>query len=117
MDFVADESVDFRIVTYLRKSGYTVYSIAEDSFGISDEVVLKKAVESKSVLITEDKDFGELTFRLKRSHNGIILIRMPGIPIETRIEKIGFALNEFGGRLQNSFTVITVNKLRIKALF
>lgn len=53
---VADESVDFRIVEHLRLNGLSVYSIAESNASVSDEDVLKIALEHKSLLITEDKE-------------------------------------------------------------
>ena len=59
---VADESVDFRIVTALRSVGLIVYSVAEELPSINDISVLSIAVEKEALLITEDKDFGELVF-------------------------------------------------------
>ena len=54
-----DESVDFRIVKGLRRSNYEVFSIMEDSPGIDDNGVLEYADKKNTVLITEDKDFGD----------------------------------------------------------
>jgi predicted nuclease of predicted toxin-antitoxin system len=71
MTIVADESVDFGIILLLRQKGITVLSIAEESFGIKDEEVLAIAVKNKCMLITEDKDFGELTYRLKLEHTDL----------------------------------------------
>src|SRR3954447_4282791 len=73
---VADESVDFRIVIALRAAGLIVYSIAEELPSITDISVLSIAVEKQALLITEDKDFGELVFRLKLPHCGVLLIRI-----------------------------------------
>ncbi len=63
---VADESV--RIVLQLRKTGISVYSISESQYSIKDEKVLSIAVEQNALLITEDKDFGELVFRFQLNH-------------------------------------------------
>ena len=60
--FLADEGVDFRLVTALRER-YPVVSIAEENPSITDDEVLQLAVETDSVLLTEDKDFGEMVFR------------------------------------------------------
>lgn len=59
---VADESVDFRIVTELRKIDLSVYSISEELPSIKYKDVLSIAFDNKALLITEDKDFGELVF-------------------------------------------------------
>lgn len=71
--FLADESVDFRIVTHLREKGYEVEAIVEFDSGISDDQVLEIANEIKAILLTEDKDFGDLTYRLNKPNQGIIL--------------------------------------------
>ena len=61
MTFVADEGVDGAIVSKLRES-YQVLYIAEMSPSISDDEVLNQANEVGALLLTEDKDFGELVF-------------------------------------------------------
>lgn len=61
---VADESVDFRIVEVVRENSISVLSIAESNPSISDAEVLAIAVEQNALLLTEDKDFGELVYRL-----------------------------------------------------
>ncbi|MEO8111676.1 MAG: DUF5615 family PIN-like protein [Ginsengibacter sp.] len=111
-EVVADESVDFRIVISLRKIGFSVYSIAEEVLSITDQSVLSIAVDKKALLITEDKDFGELVFRLQLPHRGILLIR-----IENASEKIVSVIKTIRqnyNELIDKFSVISNNKLRIK---
>jgi len=72
MTLVADESVDFGIVKLLRTENFSVLSISEKHSGITDFEVLEIAVKNDALLITEDKDFGELAFRLKYKHKGIL---------------------------------------------
>lgn len=109
---VADESVDYRIVTSLRKSGLRVYSIAEEQASIRDEHVLQVAVSNKALLITEDKDFGELVFRLHLEHKGILLIRVE--EKEQNIELITDSIYKNLNELKNRFSVLSNHKLRIK---
>ena len=61
--FLADENVDFPIIARLRELDYSVQSIAEDCPSLNDTQVLQWALERDAVLLTEDKDFGELVFR------------------------------------------------------
>ena len=65
MKFLADESVDDPVVVLLRENTYDVDYIKELCPGANDEVVLKLALGSNSILITMDKDFGELVYRKK----------------------------------------------------
>ena len=77
---LADESVDFTIVERLRTQGMEVFAIVEQAPSIPDDEVLSIAFHLNAPLITEDKDFGELVFRLKLPHRGIILLRLGTVP-------------------------------------
>jgi predicted nuclease of predicted toxin-antitoxin system len=109
---VADESVDFRIVIQLREIGLTVYAIVEQEPSISDEKVLAIANENEALLITEDKDFGELVFRLRLPHRGILLIRI--VEAQHKIESVVRTIAKYHAELLDKFSVINGNKLRIK---
>ena len=77
MNILADESVDQPIVNRLREDGHTVLYVAEMDPGISDEVVLQEANNREFLLLTADKDFGELVFRQHRLAPGVILYGLP----------------------------------------
>jgi predicted nuclease of predicted toxin-antitoxin system len=109
---VADESVDFRIVVQLRQIGMTVYAIVEQRPFVSDEKVLAIANENDALLITEDKDFGELVFRLQLPHRGILLIRI--IEPEQKIAAVVGTIAKYHAELLDKFSVINGNRLRIK---
>jgi len=113
---VADESVDFAIILSLRDAGYTVVAIFEEHPGWSDVKVLQLAFEQHAFLITEDKDFGELTYRFKRPNHGILLIRMMQESSEFKAKiTLGVLQNNFT-LLENAFSVLEKSKLRIKPL-
>jgi predicted nuclease of predicted toxin-antitoxin system len=114
MNFLADESVDGQIVERLRQDGHDVLYIAEMEPGISDEQVLEKANENQSLLLTVDKDFGELVFRLGRLHNGVVLIRLGGYSSEMRAEIVSVTKSQFASILNNSFSVISPGRIRIR---
>ena len=109
---VADESVDFRIVAQLRKVGFLVYSISEDQASIKDEQVLSIAVDQNALLITEDKDFGELVFRFQLKHRGILLVRIE--EANQKIEAVASAISTNYAELKGRFSVLNKSKLRIK---
>lgn len=64
MNFVADESVDGPIVDLLRSKGHPIVYIAEMKQGVDDQTVFDLANNDRAVLLTEDKDFGEIVYRL-----------------------------------------------------
>jgi predicted nuclease of predicted toxin-antitoxin system len=116
MNFVADESLDSPIIAALRNERHDVFSISESSPQIADEVVLKIANEQNRILLTADKDFGELVFRLQLVTSGIVLFRLPQLSNDEKVTLILRFVKEFGDRLPSSFCVITANKIRIVAL-
>src|SRR6202021_1225355 len=79
LKIVADESVDRQIVDRLRMDGHDVMSIAELDPGIDDETVLGHSLRTNAILMTADKDFGELVFRQRLVHSGVLLIRLAGL--------------------------------------
>ncbi|MEP7267267.1 MAG: DUF5615 family PIN-like protein [Saprospiraceae bacterium] len=113
MEIVADESVDFGVIKNLRNSGFEVLAITEKNAGISDIEVLKIAVNLKALLITEDKDFGEITFRTKHNHFGILLIRLSDIPRLERLHIISESIEDQIEHLYQNFSVLTKRGLRI----
>ena len=60
--FLADESCDFAVVRTLRAAGYDVLAVSERAPGARDEDVIRFATSERRILLTEDKDFGQLVF-------------------------------------------------------
>ncbi len=116
MNLVADESVDFGIILNLRNKGVTVFSIAENFPSINDTDVLSIAFEQGHILITEDKDFGELAYRLRLKHKGILLLRLSEIPRQARIESATQTILKHFEKLENNFSVLTKRGLRVKSV-
>jgi predicted nuclease of predicted toxin-antitoxin system len=114
MNFIADEGVDFPIVTRLRQDGHVVWYIAEMSPSISDEEVLQLARAQQAVLVTFDKDFGELVFRQGQVSSGIVLLRLHGLTPQDKAALFSETIRAHGVELSNSFTVVTPTKLRIR---
>ena len=79
MNIFADESVDRQVVERLRSTGHTVEYVAELSPGLADEEVLKLSLERQALLLTADKDFGDLVFRRGLLHSGVFLYRLAGL--------------------------------------
>jgi predicted nuclease of predicted toxin-antitoxin system len=116
VNFLADECCDAGLVTDLRSDGHDVAYVLEGQTGISDDEVLQNAFVAGRILLTEDKDFGELVYRLKKPACGIILIR---IDVEKRNEKLSrleALIAKHGDRLPGHFVVVELNKYRFRPL-
>jgi predicted nuclease of predicted toxin-antitoxin system len=114
MNLVADEGVDRQIVDRLRHDGHQVFYVAEMQPGVPDEVVLALANGEGALLVTADKDFGELVFRERRSTSGVILIRLAGLAPTAKAEIVASAIRAHAVELPRSFAVITPKTLRIR---
>lgn len=114
MNIFADESVNQPIVERLRQAGHLVLAVAELAPSISDEEVLTLANGSHSILLTADKDFGELVFRLKRVANGVILIRLKGLSLDAQSDLVVNTIASYIDELAGNFTVVTPGNIRIR---
>jgi predicted nuclease of predicted toxin-antitoxin system len=113
MKFLVDECVGSSVGTWLKKEGFTVFSVFDDWRGATDEEILEKCQIEKFILITSDKDFGEMIFRNKQFHNGIILIRCEPNTFVNRIIVLEKLLKNYMSKIGNNFVVVTNDKVRI----
>jgi predicted nuclease of predicted toxin-antitoxin system len=65
MRFLANENFPLPSVRLLRQAGYDLASVIEDSPGIEDAQVLSRAADEQRVILTFDRDYGELIYRLR----------------------------------------------------
>lgn len=110
--FIADVNVEKPIIDYLLGEGYDVKWVPDYNCEILDEDLLKRATVERRILITNDKDFGELVFLQKRLSTGIILIRVKGQVVENKVKLIKRLLQNYSDKLFNHFVIITEKKLR-----
>lgn len=116
MQFLADESCDFSVVRALRDSGHDVVAVAESLRGTSDEQVIELAQSAKRILITEDKDFGQLVFAAAKETSGVLFIRFPQATRNGLVPAIVDLLASHGESLFGCFAVIEPGRIRITRL-
>jgi predicted nuclease of predicted toxin-antitoxin system len=118
MKFVADECVEAYLIDLLRVFGHTVYSIREENFGIDDPSVLQLTNKFKGhILITCDRDFGELIFKKdKISVSGVIYLRLHSLNKNQKISLLGDLLQKESIVYQNYFTTVSKDNIRFRFL-
>lgn len=114
MRFLADEGVDRSIVDALRGDGHDVRWMAEELVGTKDDIILEAALRDARILITEDKDFGELVYRQRLHHRGVVLVRIDGISNAEKARIASRAIGEHETELPGGFTVIQHATIRIR---
>jgi predicted nuclease of predicted toxin-antitoxin system len=114
MILLADESVDRPVVQRLRVEGHETVYVAEVSPSISDDEVLALANNRGALLLTADKDFGELVYRHKRVHGGVVLLRLDGLSLADKADIVATVLMQRGQELHGAFSVISPGIVRIR---
>jgi predicted nuclease of predicted toxin-antitoxin system len=114
MNLLADESVDRPVVLRLRDEGHDTMYVAELSPSISDDEVLAQANDRGALLLTADKDFGELVFRHGRVHAGVVLLRLDGLPLADKADIVATVLQQRGAELPGALTVISPGVVSIR---
>ncbi len=116
MNLLADECCDALVVEGLRGDGHDVLYVKEIARGTDDDTVLQMAAGQQRVLLTEDKDFGELVVRLKLSAYGIVLLRMNPADSAAKLARLRHLLQHHTQRLPGSFVVLREKKARFRSL-
>lgn len=114
MNLLADEGVDAQVVEALRADGHAVAYVAEMSPGVSDEQVLAHANATNALLLTADKDFGELVYRLNRVSQGVVLLRLAGLSPQAKARVTCDCLRSHGAEMGHGFTVVSPGMLRVR---
>jgi len=112
---LANENVSGDIVQALRNFGHDVLWIRTDAPGSSDEVVLARAHTEDRLLLTFDKDFGELAFRFGLPISGVILLRLSASS-PTRLTQVVMAALTSREDWAGMFSVVEEGRVRMTAL-
>ena len=113
MKFLANENIPLDSIILLRKTGFDVSSILQERPGSADIDVLKQAHQEKLIILTFDRDYGELIFKYhKFLPEGVVYFRFdPSFPEEpARILIKILRKSQFS--LIRKFTVIELDRIR-----
>jgi predicted nuclease of predicted toxin-antitoxin system len=113
VELPADESCAGPVIRALRAAGYDLLVIAEVSKGASDEWVMERAVAEGRILITEDRDFGELVYAHGRSTAGVIFVKFHSRARRDKPEAVLEAVTRLGERLRGCFAVVEPGRVRL----
>jgi predicted nuclease of predicted toxin-antitoxin system len=116
MQLVADENVPQPVIRRLRSDGFTVLAISEVAAGISDVRVMQASHERAFILITQDRDFGELAVRDGLPVAGVILLELERLSLGSQIERISRCLADNNEVWEGNFSVVEPGRVRRRAL-
>ena len=113
MRFLVDECTGPSVAKWLKENGHQVYSVYDKSRGLDDKSILKIAFEKNYILITNDSDFGELVFRQKKAHKGVILLKLDDLRPKNKIAILNKLIKSHSESLHDNFVVASENKVKI----
>jgi predicted nuclease of predicted toxin-antitoxin system len=113
MRFLVDECTGSKVASWLRGKNYEVFSVFDEARGMTDDEVLTKAAGENWILITNDKDFGEMIFRTRRAHHGVVFLLLNDERAANKIKVLEQLLENYAEKLPEQFVTVTETKVRI----
>jgi len=116
VQFLVDDPTGVAVATYLRSVGHDVLAVAETMPQADDSDILARAAAEDRILLTNDRDFGELVFRNGQAHSAIVLLRLQDESATNRVRVVEDLLDRFADRLAGHFAVATETGVRFRPL-
>lgn len=114
LKFLVDVGVSKKAEQWLQKQGYDTKNVRDINPRMLDKEILKLAVSEKRMVITMDKDFGELVYNSKLPHGGVLLLRLEEARADEKVEIIEKILEKYSDKLFNNFCVFKDGRLRVR---
>jgi predicted nuclease of predicted toxin-antitoxin system len=113
MKFLANENFPFPSIIFLRQAGYTILSVSELTPGISDYEVIDKAKSDNLIILTFDKDYGEIIFKHgQKNPPTVVFFRFKGETPESAGHLLLDLLENKNLNIEDKFTVIERDSIR-----
>ncbi len=116
MRFLADESCDFIMVRALREAGHDVLAVSEITSRAEDFEVIEFALREKRILLTEDKDFGQLVYAHGQKTLGVIFLRFAHSTRERIAGDVCTLVKDQGEKLTGCFVTVQPGRIRISRI-
>ena len=110
MKFIVDENLGPSISNWLKNKGFDTFCVLQEATSVDDTAVLDTANKENRIIVTNDKDFGELVFKNHLPCKGVILLRMDDNSLKNLFD------NYLGLISQDNFIVVSDENVRVKKL-
>ena len=112
--FLVDVGVGNKVEVWLDSQGFDTKVVRDLDPRMTDNEILQIAVDENRIVITMDKDFGELIYHMKMLHAGVILLRLDSYSSEEKTKIIQTILEEHKTKIIGNFSVYKDGRLRIR---
>lgn len=114
MKLLVDVGVGQAVEEWLRAQGHDVLAVRDLDPRLPDEEILEQAVREHRLILTMDKDFGELVHRSGKRHAGVLLLRLEAADSQAKVAVVQWIFERHGTKLLEKFAVYRRGRLRIR---
>lgn len=116
LKFLIDVGVGKGVEAYLRKEGYDTKAGRDVDPCMEDEKIVRTAVSENRIVVTMDKDFGELVYHSAMRHCGVLLLRLEDATGAEKLHVVESIMNNYSSRIKGCFCVFQNDKFRIRRI-
>ncbi|MBU4331777.1 DUF5615 family PIN-like protein [Patescibacteria group bacterium] len=117
LKFLADENIAPRVIAELIGYGYETRSIIDIKPGLSDDEIIKLAGRENRIILTHDKDFGNILKYPLKKHKGVILIRLKNQSPQNVIKYLVPLIKSQKEKLKDSLVILSEQGIRFYKSF
>jgi len=116
LKFLVDVGVGKKVEEYLLGKGYDTKSVRSLDQRMPDQDIIRLAALEKRIVISMDKDFGELVYHSGMDHCGILLLRLEDANGSEKQQVMVKILEKYAENLKNHFCVYQNKKFRFRKI-
>ena len=116
LKFLVDVGVGKNIEQYLLEKKYDTKAVRSLDQRMPDKEIIRLAALEKRIVITMDKDFGELVYHSGLDHCGILLLRLEDATGSEKQQVIAHILEKYADNMKDHFCVYQNKKFRFRKL-
>jgi predicted nuclease of predicted toxin-antitoxin system len=114
MKFLIDMGVGKKVEEWFKQERYDVKNVRDLDIRLKDADILRIAVSENRMIITMDKDFGELVYNSGMSHSGVLILRIEDVNGNDKVGIVKRIVTGFSEKIENKFCVFQDGRLRIR---
>ncbi|MGD9975724.1 MAG: DUF5615 family PIN-like protein [Desulfatirhabdiaceae bacterium] len=116
LKFLIDVGVGKRIERYLREEGYDIKAVRDIDSRMEDENIIHTAVTENRMVVTMDKDFGELVYHGSMKHCGVLLLRLENATGTEKLQIVKHIMKNYSSQIKDCFCVYQNDRFRIRRI-
>ena len=114
LKFLVDVGVGRKVEEFLEDQGYDSKFVRSIDPRLPDQEIIKIAAMEDRMIITMDKDFGELVYHSALDHCGVILLRLEDASGIEKLEVMKEIISKYSEQIKNHFCVYQKGKFRVR---